>query len=179
MATTIWALDPAHSELQFKVRHLMITNVTGSFNKFAANIETEGSDVSTAKISFTADVDSISTNNEQRDGHLKSADFFDAGNHPQITFSASGMQQKDAENYQLTGDLSIRGVAHPVTLNVEFGGIANDSWGNTRAGFTIEGKLHRKDFGLTWNAPTETGGVVVSDEVKIHGNLQFIEQKTA
>ncbi len=175
MATTTWTLDPAHSELQFKIRHLMITNITGSFNKFEGTVETEDTDLTTAKINFTIHVDSINTNNEQRDGHLKSGDFFDAASHPAITFVSDVMAKVDDENYAVAGNLTMHGVTNPVTLNAEFGGIVKDAWGNTRAGFTVEGKLNRKDFGLVWNAPTEAGGVMVGEDVKIHANVQFIK----
>lgn len=175
MATTNWALEPTHSELQFKVRHMMISNVTGHFGKFNGTVTTEGSDVSTAKVNFTVDVDSISTNNEQRDGHLKSPDFFDAGSHPQLTFESTEMKKVDDENYKLHGNLTMRGVTKPVVLDVEYGGVINDPWGYTRAGFTVEGKVNRKDFGLAWSAMTETGGLVVGDDVKIHANVEFVK----
>ncbi|MEI8278936.1 MAG: YceI family protein [Bacteroidota bacterium] len=176
MTTTKWNLDPTHSEIQFKVRHMMITNVSGEFKKFEANVETEGDDFSTAKIQFSADVDSIDTKNEQRDGHLKSADFFDAANHPTLSFVGTEMEKKDPENYILHGNFTMRGNTKPIALNVEHGGTVVDAWGNTRAGFTIEGKLSRKEFGLEWSAVTETGGIVVSDEVKLHVSVQFIKQ---
>ena len=175
MATTNWALEPTHSELQFKVRHMMISNVTGSFGKFNGTVTTEGDDLTTAKVNFNIDVDSISTNNEQRDGHLKSADFFDAANHPQLVFESTEMKKESDENYKLHGNLTMRGVTKPVVLDVEYGGTINDPWGYTRAGFTIEGKVNRKDFGLAWSALTETGGLVVGDDVKIHGNVEFVK----
>lgn len=175
MATTNWALEASHSEVQFKVRHMMISNVTGHFNKFDATVVTEGDDVTTANVQFSADVNSVSTNNEQRDGHLKSADFFDAGSHPQITFTGSGMEKASDDTYKMHGQLTMRGVTHPVTLNVEFGGIAKDPWGNVRAGFTVEGKLNRKDYGLAWTAITEAGGIVVGDEVKLMANVEFVK----
>ncbi len=175
MATSKWVLEPAHSELQFKIRHLMISNVSGSFNKFDGSVETEGDDLTTAKVNFTIDADSISTNNEQRDGHLKSGDFFDVATHPSITFEGAGMQKVGDEDYKMNGNLTMHGVTHPVALNVEFGGIAKDPWGNTKAGFTVEGKINRKDFGLAWNAPTEAGGLLVGEEVKISANVQFVK----
>ncbi len=175
MATSKWVLEPAHSELQFKIRHLMISNVSGSFNKFDGSVETEGDDLTTAKVNFTIDADSISTNNEQRDGHLKSGDFFDVATHPSITFEGTGMEKVGDEDYKMNGNLTMHGVTHPVALNVEFGGIAKDPWGNTKAGFTVEGKINRKDFGLAWNAPTEAGGLLVGEEVKISANVQFVK----
>lgn len=179
MAVTKWQIDTTHSEVQFKVKHMMISTVTGYFSNFNATVETEGDDFTTAKAEFTADLSSISTNNEQRDAHLKSADFFDAENHPQVTFKSSRLEKIDDENYTLHGDLTIRGTTKPVTLKVEFGGIAVDPWGNTRVGFTIDGKINRKDYGLNWSAVTEAGGIVVSDEVRLHVNAEFIKEQAA
>ncbi len=177
MATKTWALDPTHSEVQFKIKHLMITNVTGSFNIFTVSAQTENEDFTKAKISFTADVNSISTNNEQRDTHLKGADFFDAEKFPEIKFEATKSENVDSDgSYELYGDLTIRDVTKNVKLSVEFGGIVKDPWGNTKAGFTINGKINRKDFGLTWNAVTEAGGVMVSEEVRLSAEIQLIEQ---
>ena len=177
MATKTWALDPTHSEVQFKIKHLMITNVTGSFDIFAVSAQTEDEDFSKAKISFTADVNSVSTNNEQRDGHLKGADFFDAEKYPQIKFVATKADSVDKDgSFDLYGDLTIRDVTKNVKLSVEFGGVVKDPYGNTKAGFTINGKINRKDFGLTWSAVTEAGGIVVSDDVKIAAEIQLIEQ---
>lgn len=177
MATKTWSLDPTHSEVQFKIKHLMITNVTGSFDIFNISAETEGEDFTKAKISFTADVDSISTNNEQRDGHLKSADFFDVEKFPQIKFTATKADSVDNDgSFDLYGDLTIHGITKNVKLSVEFGGVVKDPYGNTKAGFTINGKINRKDFGLTWNAVTEAGGVVVSEDVRIMAEIQLIEK---
>ena len=176
MATTKWALDPAHSEVQFKVRHMMIANVTGKFHKFDANVETEGDDLTTAKVSFTADIDSVNTGNEQRDAHLKGDDFFDAANHPQIKFEGTGLEKISDEHYKLNGNLSIRSTTQPVSFDVEYGGMQKDPWGNTRVGFPVDGKLSRKEYGLLWNAMTEAGGVVAGDEVKLHAEAQFIKQ---
>jgi polyisoprenoid-binding protein YceI len=177
MATKTWALDPTHSEVQFKIKHLMITNVTGSFDIFTVSAQTEDEDFSKGKISFTADVNSVSTNNEQRDGHLKSADFFDAEKYPQIKFVATKADSVDNDgSFDLYGDLTIRDVTKNIKLSVEFGGVVKDPYGNTKAGFTINGKINRKDFGLTWSAVTEAGGIVVSDDVKIAAEIQLIEQ---
>ncbi|RYD57844.1 MAG: polyisoprenoid-binding protein [Sphingobacteriales bacterium] len=173
MATTKWNLDASHSEITFKVRHMMITSVTGSFHTFNANVETEEENFETAKIGFTADIDSISTKNEQRDQHLKSEDFFDAGNHPQLVFESTKLEKKLDEDYKLHGNLTIRGVSKPVVLDVEYGGTIKDPWGMTRAGFTVDGKINRKEFGLHWSAATETGGLVVSDEVKLHATIEL------
>jgi polyisoprenoid-binding protein YceI len=176
MATTKWALEPNHSEVQFKVRHMMISNVTGHFEKFDANVETEEDDLGTAKVHFTADVDSIATNNKQRETHLKSADFFDADNHSQVKFEGTKMEKIGENKYKLSGNLTMRGNTHPITLDVEHGGTIKDPYGMTRCGFTVDGKLNRSDYGLTWNALTEAGGMVVSDEVKIHANVQFVKK---
>jgi polyisoprenoid-binding protein YceI len=175
MATT-WKLDPTHSEVQFKVKHLMITTVTGYFKNFDLEVVTEGDDFTTAsKIEFTADINSIDTNNQQRDTHLKSADFFDAENHPQIRFVGKNYNA-DGDEGTLTGDLTIRGVSKPISVKVEFGGIVVDPYGQTKAGFTVSGKISRKEFGLTWNAVTEAGQVVVSDEIKLHAEIQLVKQ---
>ncbi|AIZ65476.1 hypothetical protein PK28_17650 (plasmid) [Hymenobacter sp. DG25B] len=174
---TIWKLDPAHSEVQFKVKHLMITTVTGHFTTFDVEVTTEGDDFSQASsIVFTADVDSISTNNEQRDTHLKSADFFDAATHRQIRFAGKQFEKTGEDTANLHGDLTIRGVTKPVTVKVELGGIVVDPYGQTKAGFTVEGKISRKEFGLTWNAVTEAGSVVVSDDIKLLAEIQLVKQ---
>jgi polyisoprenoid-binding protein YceI len=171
-----WKLDPAHSEIQFKVKHLMITTVTGYFKKFDLEVDTETEDFTTAKrIEFTADIDSIDTNNAQRDTHLKSADFFNADEFGQLKFTGR-KYETDGENAKLHGDLTIRGVSKPITVNVEFGGIVVDPYGQTKAGFTVSGKISRKEFGLTWSAVTEAGQVVVGDEIKIHSEIQLVKQ---
>ena len=176
MATTKWVLDPAHSEIQFKVRHLMISNVTGSFGRFTVDVVTTDERIDTAKINFTAEVDSITTNNEQRDGHLKSADFFEIAKYPTLRFVSTKFEKVTDEEYNLIGELSFHGITKNIKLKVEHGGIIKDPWGNTRTGLTVDGKLSRKDFGLTWNAATEAGGLVVSDEVKIHAAAEFVKQ---
>lgn len=175
MAQVNWVLDPMHSEIQFKVKHLMITTVTGYFKSFDAKATTEGDDFSTASISFNADINSIDTNNEQRDGHLKSGDFFDAASHPKMTFE-NGKLTGSADEFTLNGDLTIRGTTKPVKLNVEFGGIAVDGYGQTKAGFTLSGKISRKEFGLVWDMVTEAGSVVVSDDVRINAEIQLTKQ---
>jgi polyisoprenoid-binding protein YceI len=175
MAVT-WKIDPAHSEVQFKVKHLMITTVTGYFKKFDLEVDTETDDFNTAsRIEFTADIDSIETNNSQRDTHLKSADFFDAENHAQLTFVGKNYDGK-GEDAKLHGDLTIRGTTKPITVNVEFGGIVVDPYGQTKAGFTVDGKISRKEFGLVWGAVTEAGQVVVSDDIRIHCEIQLVKQ---
>jgi polyisoprenoid-binding protein YceI len=175
MATT-WKIDPAHSEIQFKVRHLMVTNVTGYFKKFDLVVETETDDFNTAKkIEFTADLDSIETNNEQRDTHLKSDDFFNAEKFKQLKFA--GKEYKSgADEATLTGDLTIRDITKPIKLNVEYGGSVVDPYGQSKAGFTISGKISRKEFGLVWSAVTEAGHVVVSDDIRILCEIQLVKQ---
>jgi polyisoprenoid-binding protein YceI len=176
MATTKWIVDPAHSEVQFKVKHLMITTVTGHFNKYDLQVTTEGDDFTKASsIVFTADIDSISTSNDQRDTHLKSADFFAADLHKQLKFTGKSYE-KSGSSYKLEGDLTIRDVTKPITLDVEFGGIVTDPWGQTKAGFTVEGKIKRKDFKLEWDAVTEAGQIVVSNDVRILCEIQLIKQ---
>ncbi|HUP12610.1 MAG TPA: YceI family protein [Niastella sp.] len=172
----LWKIDPAHSEIQFKVKHLMITTVTGYFKKFDLTVETETDEFSTAKrIEFTADIDSIDTNNQQRDTHLKSADFFNSDEHEQLKFV--GKKYEDAgDNAKLHGDLTIRGITKPITVNVDFGGIVVDPYGQTKAGFTISSKISRKEFGLTWNAVTEAGQVVVSDDIRLLAEIQLVKQ---
>lgn len=177
MTSTKWLSDPNHSEVSFKVKHLMVTNVSGSFNHFSVTAAATGDDFTNAVVEFTADATSISTNNEKRDEHLKSADFFDAANFPQITFKATKFEKKDSEEeYELTGDLTMKGITKSVKLNAEFGGVIKDPWGNTKAGFTVTGKINRKDFGLNWNAALETGGVMVSEDVRINSEIQLIKQ---
>lgn len=173
---TSWAIDPSHSEIQFKVKHLMVSTVTGLFNKYDAKLEMIGDDFEDAHITFSADVDSITTGNEQRDGHLKSADFFDAASHPQITFESTSMTKTGDDSYALTGNLTMRGVTKPVTLKAEYGGQMVDFYGQTKAGFELTGVVKRKEFGLSWDAVTETGGVVVSDDVRLVLNVQVIKQ---
>ncbi|MBB5636691.1 polyisoprenoid-binding protein YceI [Pedobacter cryoconitis] len=175
MATTKWVLDPTHSELQFKVKHLMISTVTGSFNEFSAELATDNDDFENSTVSFKAGVDSIDTGNKDRDGHLKSGDFFNAAEFPSVSFVSTSFT-KDGDDYKLAGNLTIKDVTKPVTLDVEFGGTAQDPWGNTKAGFTIKGKINRTDFGLTYNAALETGGVMLGEEVRVLGELQFAKQ---
>jgi polyisoprenoid-binding protein YceI len=176
MAIVKWALDPTHSEVQFKIRHLMITNVTGSFPKFDVQVETQDLDFLTAKIKLTADTATVTTNNDQRDAHLRGADFFDTEKFPSLSFIATKYEKVDDDSYELYGDLTIREVTKNIKLDVEFGGVITDPWGNTRAGFTINGKVNRKDFGLVWSAVTETGGLVVGDDVRIHASVELIKQ---
>ncbi|MCC5939658.1 MAG: YceI family protein [Lunatimonas sp.] len=175
MSTTKWIIDPTHSEVSFKVKHLVISTVTGYFRKFEGSAEAESDDFVGGKIEFSADIDSIDTNQADRDAHLKSADFFDAATNPKLVFS-NGILSKKGEDYVLKGDLKMRETTLPVELAVEFGGVAGDPYGNTKAGFEITGKVSRKAYGLTWNAVTEAGSVVVGDEVKIIASIQLVKQ---
>ena len=176
MAVTKWVLDPAHTEVTFKIRHLMIANVTGSFTRFNSEAETSGDDFSNAKVTFTAETASVTTDNEQRDAHLKSDDFFNAEKYPEIRFESTGLKKKNDDEYELEGKLTIRDVTKIIKLNVEAGGVVVDGYGQTKAGFSVTGKINRKDFGLNWNAITEAGGIVVSDEAKMIVEVQYIKQ---
>jgi polyisoprenoid-binding protein YceI len=176
MAATKWILDPSHSEVEFKVRHMMISTVSGKFTKFDADLQTEDEDFTTAKVTFTIDVNSITTGNEQRDGHLQASDFFESAKYPQIRFVATRIENVDNDgSYEVYGDLTIRDVTKQVKLDAEFGGVIKDPWGNTRAGVTVSGKINRKEYGLQFHAVTETGSLVVGDEVRIHLGLEFIK----
>ncbi len=176
LVKTTWAIDPTHSEIQFKVKHLVISTVTGSFKSFEGSAETDGENFDGASIKFSADINSIDTNMEQRDAHLKSADFFDAENFPTLSFESTSFTQKEDDEYVLKGNLTMRGVTKPVTLSAIYGGQMVDFYGNNKVGYEISGKVNRKDFGLNWSAVTEAGGVVVSDEVKLHVNVQLVKQ---
>lgn len=173
---TNWVLDPTHSEVNFKVKHLMIANVKGAFQKFNASIEAVGTDFANARVQATLDASSIFTNEENRDKHLRSADFFDVEKHPHLQFNGTEMKHVSGDDYTLTGDLTIKGITKPVTLEVEFGGRNTDPWGNEKLAFALNGRINRKDWGLNWNAALETGGVLVSDEVRLSAELQFAKQ---
>lgn len=176
MATTKWVLDPMHSEVQFKVKHLVISTVTGFFKKFEGELDTESDDFSDAKISFKLDIDSIDTTQAHRDEHLKGADFFDAAQYPHITFASTSFTKTGDDEYELKGDLTIKGITKPVSLAVEYGGQQTDFYGNTKAGFEVTGKINRKDFGLTWDGVTEAGAIVVGEDIKLLFNVQFAKQ---
>ena len=168
---TKWNLDPSHSEVQFKVKHMVISTVTGNFDHFNAGLESNDNNFSDAKFEFDAKVESINTKNADRDGHLKSADFFAAEQFPEMKFeSTSGIQ-----NGKIEGTLEIRGEKQPITLNADFGGVIKDPYGLTRAGFEFSGEINRKDYGLGWSQVTEAGGLVVSDKVKLLVNLEFTQ----
>lgn len=175
MSTINWKLDPTHSEIGFKVKHMMITNVSGAFTDFNVEASSESEDFSKPNISFNAKTTSVNTNSDQRDGHLRSPEFFDSEKYPEMKFKGTAYEKVNGDHYKLKGDLTIKDVTKPVSLDVEFGGINKDPWGNTKAGFTLNGKINRKDFGLNWNAALETGGVMVSEEVKINAEIQLVK----
>lgn len=179
MANTKWALDPMHSELGFKIKHLMITNVSGSIKKFHIEMDTAGADFSTAQVRLTADLNSISTNNEQRDAHLRNSDFFDADNFPQMEFRSTSIEPSGDDSFTLNGELTLKGISKPVRLQVEYSGVTKDPWGTERAGFTVTGKIKRSDWGINFNSVLETGGVALSDEVRINAEAQMVKQAAA
>ncbi|WP_035562540.1 YceI family protein [Hymenobacter sp. IS2118] len=175
-ATTSWAIDPTHSEVQFKIKHLVISTVTGSFKKFQGSMQSEGDTFENAQVEFSLDVDSVDTNQEQRDAHLVGEEFFDAARFPHIKFASTSFEKVDGDAYKLTGNLTMKDVTKPVTLEAEFGGSAVDFYGNHKAGFEVTGKINRKEFGLTWGAITEAGSIVLGDDVKLFINVQFTKQ---
>lgn len=171
-----WKIDNVHSEIQFKVKHLMISTVIGNFDQFDSTVETNtDNDFNGANVKFSADINSINTKNEYRDNHLKSADFFHAEEHPELKFESTSVAV-NGDEVTLNGNLTIRSVTKPITLNGEFGGIITDPNGMTRAGFELEGKINRQDYGLAWSAVTEAGNVVVSDTVKLVLNAEYVKQ---
>ena len=172
MTKTKWALDASHSSVDFSVRHMMIANVKGTFNKFNATIDADPTDLTTASIEFSVDTASVDTRNQDRDGHLVSADFFDAANHPTMTFRSTKIEKTDDGEYNVTGYLTLRGVSKPETFAVTFEGQGKDPWGNEKVGFSAEGTINRSEYGLVWNAALETGGVLVADKVKINLQIQ-------
>ncbi len=179
IAQTTWTVDPSHSKVGFSISHLVISEVEGKFNTFSASMKGGKEDFSDAKISFEADVSSIDTDSEKRDGHLQSEDFFYAEKYPKIKFESTAFKKKSAKKYELTGNLTIRGVTKKVTLDVKYGGtIANDGYGNTKSGFTITGVIDRTDYGVAWNSKTETGDFVVGEEVTLTVKLEMVKQKT-
>ncbi len=178
MTREVWNIDTAHSLLEFSVKHMMISRAKGAFNNFGAVIEANPNDLTDAKIEFEVDLGSIDTRNKDRDDHLRSSDFFDIETHPKMTFIATDIKKKSKDNYDVTGDLTIRDVTRPVTVDVHFEGVSKDPMsGNEAAGFTGKTKISRKDFGLTWNVALETGGVLVGDEVTINIEVEAQKQK--
>ena len=176
MATTKWLLDPLHSELQFKIKHLMISNVSGTLTSFKGEVETEEEDFSTAKINLVADMHSISTNNEQRDAHLRNADFFEVEKYPELKFKSTKVEKTGSDTFALYGDLTLKGVTKPVKLHVEFNGTTSDPWGRERSGFVVTGKINRSDWGVNFNKALETGGLMLGEEVKINSEIELVKQ---
>jgi polyisoprenoid-binding protein YceI len=175
-AATKWVLDAMHSEVQFKIKHLVISTVTGSFNSFAGTMQSDSDDnFENAQLEFSLDVDSIDTNQEQRDAHLKGEEFFNSAQFPTIKFASTSFV-KHGDTYKVTGDLTMKDVTKPVTLEAEYGGSAVDFYGNHKAGFEVTGKINRKEFGLTWGGITEAGAIVLGDDVKLIANVQFAKQ---
>ncbi len=173
---TQWVIDPTHSEVQFKIKHLVISTVTGSFTRFQGSMASEGDTFENAQVEFSLDVESISTNQEQRDAHLRGEEFFDAAQFPHIKFVSTAFVKESGDNYTLTGHLTMKDVTKPVTLAAEYGGSAVDFYGNHKTGFEVTGKVNRKEFGLTWGAITEAGSIVLGDDVKLSFNVQFVKQ---
>src|SRR5215213_2700200 len=173
MANTKWVLDPTHSELGFKIKHLMITNVSGNFKEIEAEVHTEGEDFTTASIEAKIKTASINTNNEQRDGHLRTSDFLEADKYPEIIFKSTRVEKLDNENFFVYGDLTLKGITKTVKLNVEYSGVTKDPWGGERSGVVITGKINRSEWGVTFNTVLETGRVALSDEIKIHSEIQL------
>lgn len=175
---TKWSLDAAHSELGFKIKHLMISNVSGRFTSFNVDVQTNGDDFSTAGITATVNVSSISTDNEQRDNHLRTGDFFEVEKYPTIIFKSAGLKKKGDGEFELSGDLTMKDVTKPIVIPVEFSGITKDPYGNTKAGFSFSGKLNRKDWNVNFNAVLETGGVMLGEEVKYEGEIQLLKENS-
>ena len=172
-----WSIDPMHSEVQFKVKHLVISTVSGFFKSFEGSVETDNENFEHANIDFSIDINSIDTTQPARDEHLKSGEFFDAATYPHIKFKSTSFKKIGDDDYALTGNLTIKNVTKPVTLDVEFGGSAADFYGNTKAGFEITGKINRKEFGLTWDGVTEAGSIVLGEDIKLLINIQLTKQK--
>lgn len=170
--STIWAIDPLHSEVFFKIRHLVISTVTGSFKKFEGNIITEGSDFTNAKVAIVLDVKSIDTNQPQRDEHLQNGDFFDAPAYPQINFESTSFVNSGDSTYKMTGNLTLKGVTKHIELHVAYGGSEKDGQGNVKHGFEVTGIVNRKEFGMTWNKITDSGGLGLSEDIKLIANIQ-------
>ena len=173
--STNWVIDPMHSEVLFKIKHLVISTVTGSFRKFEGSVTTGGTDFNNAKVHFTIDVKSIDTNQAHRDQHLQNGDFFDADVYPQIVFDSTSFVKAGGSDYKMTGDLTMRGVTKPVELNVEYGGSENNGHGVIKHGFEVTGVINRREFGMTWNKLTDTGGLGLGEDIKLIANIQ-VEQ---
>ncbi|SFC25658.1 Polyisoprenoid-binding protein YceI [Bacillus sp. OV322] len=172
MTVTKWTVDDTHSSIEFSVKHMMIAKVKGNFNKFTAVLEADPADLTTASIEFTVDAASIDTRNEDRDNHLRSADFFKAEEYPTITFKSGEITKRDDNEYNVTGDVTLLGVTRKETFTVTFEGQGKDPWGNEKAGFSAAGKIKRSDYGLTYNAALETGGMLLGDVITLTIDLE-------
>jgi polyisoprenoid-binding protein YceI len=177
LTKTKWGVDKAHSEIQFKAKHLMISNVTIKLTEYDLSAETEGTDFSSAVINLSGEVKSLTSGNEQRDQHMMGDDFFDVAKFPKMIFASTSLKKESDDLYEVHGNLTLRGTTRPVTFKAEFGGIVKDPYGNTKAGFHVTGKVNRKDFGLKFHAATETGGLVVSDEIKLDAEIELVMAK--
>jgi polyisoprenoid-binding protein YceI len=176
-AQSKWSVDPSHSNVKFSVSHMVISEVEGSFNGFEGTLDAPGADFNNSSINFSVNVGSINTNSEQRDGHLKSADFFDVAKYPAMTFKSTSFKKTSGNNYKLEGNLTIKGVTKKVVFDVTYGGTVKDPYGNIKAGFKAKGSIKRMEYGLTWSALTEAGGMVVGDEVSIMFNIELAKAK--
>ena len=170
-----WNIDPSHTNLGFAVKHLMISTVRGRFASFAGAVSLDEANPANSRLEISIDAESVDTRNEQRDGHLRSPDFFDAANHPKLTFTSRRIEGDVTGEFKVVGDLSIRGVTKEVVLDAAFDGAGKDPWGNERKAFSAKGKINREAFGLTWNQALETGGLLVSPDVKIEIESQFVK----
>jgi polyisoprenoid-binding protein YceI len=178
MENTHWTIDPAHSAVQFKIKHLMIATLTGSFNSISGNVEATNDNFENAKFSFEANTDSIDTNDEKRDTHLKSMDFFESEKFPKLSFISNKFTKKRDNEFELSGNLTIRDITKLVLLDVKYGGIATDPWGNVKAGFELKGTINRRDYGLVWNAKIESGGTMLSEEVMVIANIELVKKQS-
>lgn len=176
LTKTKWVIDPLHSQVGFKVKHLMVSTVRGTFKEFDLSIYTTEEDFLSAEIDFWINAASIDTGQEKRDAHLRSADFFDVEKFKEINFTGNTFEKVGEDSYALYGELTMKGTRKQIKLDVEFGGVVKDPWGSHKAIFTISGKLNRKDWGLNWNAALETGGVLVSEDVWINCEVQLTKQ---
>ena len=175
-AQTEWAFDKSHSNVSFSVVHMLIAETEGTFKTFDGKVITEGESFENAQISLTVDLKSVDTDNEKRDNHLQSDDFFNTEKYPEMTFKGKKFTKVDDKNYELLGDLTIRDVTKEVKLDVVLNGFITDPWGNKRAGFKLKGEVNRFDYGLKWNKAIEAGGMVVSETVTIKANIELIQQ---
>jgi len=175
MSKSTWVLDPSHTLIEFSVKHMMFATVKGRFAAFTGSFVGDLADLSTGTLSVEIASDSVDTREEKRDGHLRSADFFDVENHPTVAFTSNSITRQNDESYVVKGDLTIRGITQPATLNLIYEGSGKDPWGNEKAGFSLTGGVNRKDFGLVWNAALEAGGVLVGDQVKMEIHAQAMK----